>query len=100
MLLDSSGPFIFVGQVAKEGSFSGQARLIEKLVVEGKLKTLTINTSSPAVEARIQQQAEKDAILKFVLSPRLLFLKYSNAGKGYCHALPGDPRALLSSSRE
>ena len=61
--------FIFVGQVAKERSFSGQAKLMGKLVEEGKLKTLTINKSSPAIDASIRRRAWKDAILKFVLRP-------------------------------
>lgn len=62
-------PFIFVGQVAKEGSFSGKAELIGKLVDEGRLRTLTINKSSPAIEARIRQRAAKNAILEFILGP-------------------------------
>ena len=68
-LLALKPAFIFVGQVAKEGSFSGQAKLMGKLVEEGKLDTLKINKSSPAIEARIQQRAAKDAILKFVIRP-------------------------------
>jgi hypothetical protein len=62
-------PFIFVGQVTKEGSFSGKAKLVGKLVDEGKLKSITIHTSSPTIEARIRQRAGKKAILEFVLRP-------------------------------
>jgi hypothetical protein len=54
--------------VAKEGSFSGKAKLLGKLVDEGKLKSITIHTSSPAIEARIRQQAG-NPILEFVLRP-------------------------------
>jgi hypothetical protein len=67
-------PFIFVGQVPKGGSFSGKARLRGKLVDEGKLKNLTINKSSPSIEARIQHQTVKDenvAFLEFVLLPEM-----------------------------
>jgi len=70
-ILALSPPFIFVGQVAKEGSFSGKAKLVGKLVDEGKLKTVTIHTSSPAIEARIHQRRAKDVILEFVLRPEL-----------------------------
>lgn len=68
-ILALSPPFIFVGQVSKEGSFSGRAKLVGKLVDEGKLKTVTIHTSSPAIEAKIRQRTGRNATLEFVLRP-------------------------------
>lgn len=62
-------PFVFVGQVAKEGSFSGKVNVIGRLVQEGKLKAITIHTSSPAIEARIRRRGAKHAVLEFVLKP-------------------------------
>lgn len=68
-ILALTPPFIFIGQVSKEGSFSGRAKLVGKLVEEGKLGTVTIHASSPAIEARIRQRRAKDVILEFVLRP-------------------------------
>jgi len=62
-------PFVFVGQVARERSFSGKAKVVGKLVDEGKLKAIEIRKSSEAIEARIMQRRPKDAILEFVLRP-------------------------------
>lgn len=62
-------PFIFVGQIAREGSFSGKAKVMGKLVEEGKLRAIEIRKSSEAIEARIMQRRPKDAILEFVLRP-------------------------------
>lgn len=60
-------PFVFVGQIARERSFSGKAKLTGKLVEEGKLKAVTIHTSSPAIEATIRRGGTKHAFLEFVL---------------------------------
>jgi hypothetical protein len=68
-ILALSPPFIFVGQVTKEGSFSGRAKLVGKLVDEGKLKTVTIRTSSPSIEAKIRQRTGRNPTLEFVLRP-------------------------------
>lgn len=62
-------PFVFVGQIARERSFSGKAKVVGKLVEEGKLKAIEIRKSSEAIEARIMQRRPKDAILEFVLRP-------------------------------
>lgn len=62
-------PFVFVGQIPREGSFSGKAKVVGKLVDEGKLKAIQIRKSSEAIEARIMQRRPKDAILEFVLRP-------------------------------
>ena len=67
-------PFIFVGRVAKEGSFSGKVKLVGKLVDEGKLKTFRTNTSSSSIEMRIQRRTVKDkkvVFLEFVLLPEM-----------------------------
>ena len=68
-ILGLSPPFIFVGQVTKEGSFSARAKLVGKLVDEGKLKAVTIDTSSPAIEAKIRQRTGRNPTLEFVLRP-------------------------------
>ena len=68
-ILSLSPPFIFVGQIAREGSFAGKAKLMGKLVEEGKLKAIEIRKSSEAIEARIMQRRPKDGILEFVLRP-------------------------------
>ncbi len=68
-MLALNPPFIFIGQVAKEGSFSGKAKLVGKLVDEDKLESLTINKSSPAIEATIRQRGGRNPMLEFVLRP-------------------------------
>ncbi len=64
-------PFVFIGQLAKEALYSGSALLVGKLIEKGKLNNLSIITSSPAIEAKIQNQIDKKGgvLVKFTIKP-------------------------------
>jgi hypothetical protein len=64
---------IFAGQIAKDASFSGRAMLGGRLIKEGKLQDFEIQTSSSAIEVKIQDPtAGLDGVLvEFVLKPDL-----------------------------
>jgi hypothetical protein len=64
---------IFVGKIKKDASFSGRAMVKGKLVEEGRLRDFVIETSSPAIEAKIQSEtSDTDSLwLEFVIHPEL-----------------------------
>ena len=73
-LLALNPPQVWAGQVAQDASFSGQAKVVGKLVEEGELPNLTIKKSAPGIEATITQRFVKGKtvpFLKFSLLPEL-----------------------------
>lgn len=73
-LLAFDVPFVFAGQLAKEGMFVGTVKLTGTLVEKGEPPEFEIVKSTAAIEATIERRPTKDgtiSTLEFVLLPDL-----------------------------
>ncbi len=70
-------PFIFIGILPKEKSYSGKAKLKGTIVENGNLSNLTIKKSSPSIEAVLKKKKVKN---KTVIFLEFILLKEMQAG--------------------
>jgi hypothetical protein len=73
-ILTLDPPFIFVGQLDKDESYSNRVKLAGKLADEANLSALTINVSSPSIKAGIEHrmvEGKEMPFLAFTIQPEM-----------------------------